>query len=156
MTPLFVVGTIAAMNESVGERICAKALSDLSLNSKQLATELGISYETLRKWKTGETEPTPANRRAIAALLKVSEVWVVFGDDRPARDIAEPTLEQSMRVLAKALRHGDNYLKQSAALNLHELALSASDQAKVDRLVGVMASLVASGPAVDSGNSAAA
>jgi transcriptional regulator with XRE-family HTH domain len=74
------------MSTTVGARIVERAKAHKGLNITQLADALGVSYETVRKWQSGETEPNRSRVVKIAELLDVSEQWVRFGDD-PASDV---------------------------------------------------------------------
>lgn len=51
---------------------------------RQLAGELGVSYETLRKWVIGSTAPNRQRTAEVARLLDVSVEFVTYGSTEPA------------------------------------------------------------------------
>jgi len=63
------------MQETVGSRIKALALQQALRESREppkaqaLASALGVSYESLRKWAAGKTAPNRARAEKIAAYL---------------------------------------------------------------------------------------
>lgn len=46
----------------------------------QFADQLGVSYETVRKWVVGTTAPNRNRIKRICELLPVSPEWVMFGE----------------------------------------------------------------------------
>lgn len=36
----------------------------------EVATTLGVGYDTVRGWSSGRADPTPDNRRALAAFVR--------------------------------------------------------------------------------------
>lgn len=78
------------MAESVGERLIRVAHDELQMNQSQLATAIGVSAETLRKWKTGEIAPNRTRARKIADLFGRSVSWVMHGDAADENDSILP------------------------------------------------------------------
>lgn len=79
VTQRFVAENIPAVDESIGDRICAYALTTKGWTAEQLAAKLGVSYEAVRKWRNRETAPTRNRVIAIAKLLGKTPEWVLFG-----------------------------------------------------------------------------
>lgn len=77
--------------ESVGDRLerRARELFPECTTAEAVAARLGVSYETLRKWKSGETGPKRTRVEQLARDLKTTSEWITHGID-DARD--EPAL----------------------------------------------------------------
>ena len=81
--------------QTIGERLRDFAAGPpLRWNQKRLATELGVSTETLRKWITGETAPNRARIARICEVLSVTPEWVAHGvspavDNIPSQVVLE-------------------------------------------------------------------
>lgn len=95
------------MAETVGERLIRVAKTELGLNQTQLAQALGVSGETLRKWRTGEIAPNRARARMVAEQFGRSVAWVMHGDEPHDNDpvlplqvhLHEPELISGYRLL---------------------------------------------------------
>jgi len=82
------VGPILPMPQTIGERLRDYAAGPpLRWTQTQLAKELGVSTETLRKWITGETAPNRARVGRICQVLGVTPEWVVHGMSHPPDNI---------------------------------------------------------------------
>lgn len=64
--------------ETIGSRI-RNALSRLDRTPKWLAAEVGVSYETVRKWLADEIAPKRGRVAAVAQALDLSEESLMFG-----------------------------------------------------------------------------
>ena len=76
------------MNETMGNTIM-RLRKERRLTQEQLANELGISYQAVSKWETGNSCPDIATLPLLAALFGVS-IDALFGLDAPAEE--EPEL----------------------------------------------------------------
>lgn len=63
---------------TIGQRIRA-ALTHLDKTPKWLAAEVGVSYETVRKWLSDEIAPKRGRVAAVAAALGLPEENLMFG-----------------------------------------------------------------------------
>lgn len=57
--------------ESIGARIERLGAERLGCTGKLLAAKLGVTYETLRKWKSGDIAPNRTRQEQIARQLGV-------------------------------------------------------------------------------------
>lgn len=55
--------------DTVGKRIEALGKAKLQLTGEKLAERLGVSYETLRKWKAGTMSPSAPRQKIISERL---------------------------------------------------------------------------------------
>lgn len=134
----------SGVQETVGSRIRSIALTKAlregrpQPSQKALAGQLGVSYETLRKWIRGDTAPNRARAAAVAELLgcQIEEFMhgVNFGDgpdeEAPALPPDEAALLQAFRALpidhparARVLAYA-----QGAADSLGESGGASSDR----------------------------
>jgi transcriptional regulator with XRE-family HTH domain len=134
---------ISAMDETIGMRVAAFAAKNLDINKMQLAQELGVQYETVRKWVKGSTEPNPTQRKKIADLLGKSEQWVLFGGEEARQIAREITLRESLLVLAMSLSNPTPLLKQNAINALTQIAEHPDDKGKVEEAIHSLESAVA-------------
>ena len=56
-------------NGVMGE-LTKRALGILSPPLRQVARAVGVSYDTMKGWSAGRTDPSPDNRRALAAYMR--------------------------------------------------------------------------------------
>lgn len=93
------------MQETPGARIERIAAAKGLPSGEKLAHALGVTYETLRKWREGLTAPNRTKQQAIAAYLGVTPAELMHGvpsdsslnADGPA---ADAVLEQLGILLA--------------------------------------------------------
>jgi phage repressor protein C with HTH and peptisase S24 domain len=64
---------------TIGERLVQYAKAEKGWNKTQLAAKLEVSYETLRKWVTGEIAPNRNRTAQIADILGVTVEWITHG-----------------------------------------------------------------------------
>ena len=93
------------MSETPGSRIERIAEEKGLPSGKALAKALGVTYETLRKWREGATAPNRTKQHRIAEYLGVAPAEFmhgVTGDGRPtsAAPSADAVLEQLGMLLA--------------------------------------------------------
>lgn len=50
--------------------------------------QVGVSYESFRRWTAGETSPNRKRVKRIAEILGCSEEWVTFGSGNPPADLS--------------------------------------------------------------------
>jgi transcriptional regulator with XRE-family HTH domain len=91
------------MKETVGSRIRAIARQRGLGDGAELATKIGVSYETLRKWTEGSSGPNRAPQDKLAALLGVPPAAFMHGVDLP-------------KAMAQAARPKDRRAELAAAL----------------------------------------
>jgi transcriptional regulator with XRE-family HTH domain len=78
-----------AYNKGFGERVRAerrrKALAeDRDIRQNELADELGVSPQTIKRWEDGYAPDDPASKARIAAFFGVTERWLDYGGEREA------------------------------------------------------------------------
>jgi transcriptional regulator with XRE-family HTH domain len=78
--------------EGAGDRI-AQALKDSDLRPADLARRLKVSQPTVHGWVNQLHGITWANARRVAAVLKVSPGWIMFGADEEAERVAQTAAE---------------------------------------------------------------
>ncbi|MFJ9249211.1 sigma factor-like helix-turn-helix DNA-binding protein [Streptomyces sp. NPDC101776] len=67
-----------------------------SLTQAQVATEVGVSRETVRSWETGRTTPRGRKREAYAKLLTSLSENVQPEEDTPTEQTVEEAVEQTV------------------------------------------------------------
>lgn len=72
------------MPETIGARLERIAKDSKGWTLSQFAEQLDVSYETVRKWVTGETAPNRRRLERICELLPVSPAMVLFGHEESA------------------------------------------------------------------------
>lgn len=83
--------------ETVGNRIEALARAKGLPTGKALAKMLGVSYEALRKWKSGDIVPSRARQQVIADALGVSAATFMHGASGAVS--GEPLAPEEARLL---------------------------------------------------------
>lgn len=83
--------------QSIGDRIEALGKTKLEATGAELAKELGVSYETLRKWKRGKSAPSGPRQKTIAERLGVAASVFMFGAEGPS---GEPLTKEEARLLS--------------------------------------------------------
>jgi transcriptional regulator with XRE-family HTH domain len=85
----------------VGERLRARRL-ELGLSLEDLA-EPGITIAHISRIERGLRQPSVRALRKLAAKLETSAAWLEFGQDDPARQLAELVLEHRAGLSRRAL-----------------------------------------------------
>lgn len=86
------------MTQTVGERLRDHVAAAKGWSLAQLASELGVSYETVRKWVTGDNAPNRNRTNQIAELLGKTPEWVLFGTVEDASPEVEPAGQLKPRL----------------------------------------------------------
>ena len=97
------------MNETMGA-IIARLRKQKGLTQEQLANELGISYQAVSKWETGNSCPDIATLPLLAELFGVS-IDELFGFGSPAEEPEEqalPPVEPEFAAPARELPWPDD------------------------------------------------
>jgi transcriptional regulator with XRE-family HTH domain len=81
--------------------------------------ELAISVHAARKWLMGESIPTQARLRELAAVLGVSATWLRFGEDEAAVSQNKPLSTQEHMLI-------QHFRALPASQQTHVLALLQS------------------------------
>jgi transcriptional regulator with XRE-family HTH domain len=79
----------------------ARYRKDLGLTQEELARRLGITFQAVSKWETGQTVPDTVLLPSLARELNVS-VDKLMGYDVSAFDISEAGLDKTKRLAEKA------------------------------------------------------
>ena len=85
------------MSTTVGLRIEEIARSKGLPTGAALAAKLGVSYETLRRWRADGLAPNRARQRIIADYLGVDAAVFMFGSD--GSTAGEPLTKDEARLL---------------------------------------------------------
>jgi len=80
----------------VASRI-AQAILESGISQAEIAKKMGCFPTAISRWKTGSTEPTPANLNAIAKVLKIDVNWLMSGK-ASSNNINEPTEDDMYRL----------------------------------------------------------
>lgn len=75
----------ATVGDRLRELVAAKGWTLL-----QFAEELGVVYETVRKWLTGETRPTHSRAKKAAQLLDTTPEYILYGSTPAVNGMAHP------------------------------------------------------------------
>ncbi|GHU59998.1 hypothetical protein AGMMS49975_28420 [Clostridia bacterium] len=67
------------MHLSISERLF-RELYNKNVNQKQFATDLELSYSTVKKWRTNNSNPSVELIAPIAEYLGVSVYWLLTGN----------------------------------------------------------------------------
>ena len=62
----------------IGKRIKAQRLLQ-NLSRQQLADQLGVKYETIRKWEDGGGIPRPTRYMDLCSALSCDESYLILG-----------------------------------------------------------------------------
>lgn len=103
------------MSKKIADRIQQAAklrghISDRSesgVDVRKMSEGIDASYEMARRYAEGVAVPPPDAVRKIAAWLKVSVTWLLYGDgamDGVASDIDMPVLKKCLEVALEAQR----------------------------------------------------
>ncbi len=120
------------MARTVGERIEEIAAAKGLPAAAALAELLGVRYESLRKWRTGDAAPNRSRQKVIAKVLGVPEAAFMHGvDAAKAAPAADPwpferiTAEQWAALSARQ----QGAIEDAAVQKLRELGAEAKDDA---------------------------
>lgn len=78
------------MNESIGARVLRRAHDLYGWGPQELADAVGVSYETVRKWRSDETAPNRRRMAVLAELLQVSTYWLMTGKSNEEQPSVAP------------------------------------------------------------------
>lgn len=112
--------------ETIGTRI-RSALTRIDKSPKWLSTEVGVSYETVRKWLADEIAPKRARVADVARALKLPEEELMFG---PAGRHAEP---RATSAAAPAQGQAETWPFSTPRADFDKL--SPQDKASLDAVV---------------------
>lgn len=76
----------------VASRI-AQAILESGISQAEIAKKMSCFPTAISRWKTGSTEPTPANLNAIAKVLKIDVNWLMSGQGQAIKSITNPVAE---------------------------------------------------------------
>src|SRR5271170_1097962 len=74
-------------SQAIGERI-RLARQERGLTQEQLAEAVGVTRSAVAQWETGRAGQVTGNLSRIAAVLEVGVGHLMFGDDKPAPQLA--------------------------------------------------------------------
>jgi phage repressor protein C with HTH and peptisase S24 domain len=83
--------------QTLGERI-RSAANKKGMSLKRLSTELGVTYETVRKWATNETAPNRSRMLDVCRILEIRESELRFGE--------QEVIETQLSVQEPRARYG--------------------------------------------------
>ncbi|WP_454731470.1 MULTISPECIES: hypothetical protein [Cupriavidus] len=87
---------------TIGQRI-RSALMRLDKTPKWLSSQVGVSYETVRKWLSDESAPKRGRVTAVAVALGLSEETLMFGSGAtPPTQAGEPVIAPAPQESAQA------------------------------------------------------
>ncbi|MDO5532533.1 helix-turn-helix domain-containing protein [Sutterella sp.] len=69
---------------TIGERL-RKLMERHDLSAPELARRIGVIDRSVRNWLNGTTPPAGKNLKLLAEVFKVSEDWLLYGDDLKRR-----------------------------------------------------------------------
>lgn len=133
------------MQETVGSRIKALALQQALRENREppkaqaLASALGVSYESLRKWSAGKTAPNRARAEKIAAYLGCPIESFMLGvrfdedDDAPEQPQTDPD-EAELLAAFRSIPPGTPGRARVAAFA--QGVAAASELGELQRVIG--------------------
>ena len=74
--------------DTVGQRIEAIAATKGLPSGAALAKQIGITYETLRKWRSGATAPNRNRLKKVLEVLGVEPIQLLFA--KPGTGVSNP------------------------------------------------------------------
>lgn len=108
--------------ETVGGRLEASA-RDHGWTLAEFAAKLGVSYETVRKWRAGKTAPNRGRQKQIADLLGKPAEWVMYGSaSAPAATSSKVRLSATEERLLFAYRQVLIHDQEEALASLEKRA----------------------------------
>ena len=113
--------------QAIGKRI-AEARKSLGLTQLDLANELSVTSGAVSQYETGRALPERELFKAMAAILKKTEEWLLTGDDPNEVRTAQTNIEEKILVLARRLSPAD---QQKVALILEALQPDAKNGTQI-------------------------
>lgn len=103
---------------NVGQRIRDRR-KVLGLSQRELALQLGISFQAVQRWERGETFPRKDSLSKLLEILQVGADWLVGTPSLSGPDISQippdvldavrdPRIQQIVRTIARVLMHPDS------------------------------------------------
>jgi transcriptional regulator with XRE-family HTH domain len=130
---------VTAATETIGRRI-ERLAAERGKTMAELREALGVSYETTRKWSTGDTAPNRNRTAQLAKLLGVSEDVITYGEVReapePSPRLARNDRELELLVLYRVL---ERRIPSKADLSKLTELLTELAQMRPERLHGAIA-----------------
>lgn len=105
---------------NVGQRIRDRR-KVLGLSQRELALQLGISFQAVQRWERGETFPRKDSLSKLLEILRVGADWLVGTPSLSGLDISQippdvleavrdPRIQQIVRTIASVFNHPDSPL----------------------------------------------
>jgi transcriptional regulator with XRE-family HTH domain len=149
------------MTETVGERVLRIAKAKKGWGPTELASQLGVSYETVRKWERGQTAPNRSRQAQLAKLLGTRVDVIMFtshDEDHPsgAMTLLEVKGPEGSMVREQAAAYGPASRLAACVVAIGKAMAEASPTKR--RLVGVLLQDLVEAPdkALEVGNELAA
>lgn len=124
VTDNFMAGEMLGMaNSTIHERIKEQRMR-LGMSLEQVAEKLNVTYQTVQQWENGRAGPKRTRIGQLAALLGVTEQYLMTGSDPAMGDMLENQALTIFRGLPPAL--------QDVAVQQLQALYSASNPGKKD------------------------
>lgn len=80
---------LKSMKRENSAQLIQRRMAELALTQEGLAKKIGVKYQTVQQWISGETAPRAENRRPLAAALQIEivallEAALLTGEQRAA------------------------------------------------------------------------
>lgn len=86
-------------------------------NSTTIAEVLGVSDRQVRRWVSGENDPSSEMTAALAKVLNTSSDYLLGLSDDPSPHIKLDNMTEDERAVLAAMRRGDNMAAMKILVN---------------------------------------
>lgn len=117
------------MRMSIGSRIKEKR-KEAGLTQKGLSAKVGVEYQALQQWERGATEPRPEHRAKLAAALKTSEQYLLFGHGQQEPGKIDPRRQAIIDAAKTAPESSLDWLEIQARIALNPKVFKTGEKSK--------------------------
>ena len=108
--------------KGVSRRV-AQAILDSGLTQADIASKMGIFPTAISRWKSGSTEPAPANLKKLADVVKCDVGWLMGGEKTQPEVNVGNTKEEESEMLKDELLEA-----RLKIIELHEELANVKEQ----------------------------
>lgn len=106
--------------ETIGQRVVRRARELHKWSAAELARQVGVSPETVRKWTTLETAPNRNRKLLLAEKLQTTLEWLDYGDKPEGASSQQP--DEAELILAFRAMPTESPARQRAVAYVRGLA----------------------------------
>jgi len=115
----------------------------------QLANDLSVSAECVRKWASNETRPRPRMLTALAKALDVDEIWLDKGIDLSSNSIADNTNTELFSFCTYALSNRHTVLLKDLDTKENKITLRKQHTNTLFQVIPLAQGLATNGTITD-------